>query len=103
MKESTRKKMRKTTTLKPQYRRKDSVNHLENTPPAVLSPEMWEQILGGLPSPNGVSIEEIMAHRVLVSLDGYRDLPHFRGLDAKTLANAMVAYGRMMHDHKLRP
>jgi hypothetical protein len=85
--------------LQPKFHRKS----YEDVAPSALTSEMWGQIIGGLPHPAGYSAEQIIAMRVLMSLDGYRDLDHFRRVDRETIANVLVAYGRLMHDVGLRP
>lgn len=65
--------------------------------------EQWMQILGDLPSPEGENSEVIMANRIFGDLTGYRDNSSHKSEDAKQLANAMIAYGRMMFDAGVRP
>ncbi len=69
----------------------------------VRTPETWMEILGDLPSPEGMVPEEIMANRVLGDLIGYRHSLKDRVHDARQLAAAMQAYARMMFDAGVRP
>lgn len=75
--------------------------------------EQWLEILGALPSPEGVSTEKIMGRRIIGDLTGYsfpsgnaQTRARREGAadrDAQEIANAMTAYARMMFDAGVRP
>lgn len=61
----------------------------------VRSVEEWKRVLGGLPSPEGTPVEQVVATRVLSALDGYREGSRHHRRDAEELANAMKAWAEM--------
>ena len=56
--------------------------------------EQWIEIFGKLPAPG--SAEEAMAQRILADMWGYRHSSKHRAGDAQGLANALIAYARML-------
>lgn len=59
------------------------------------SVEDWTKLLGALPSPDGVPVEEVVANRILSDLIGYRGASPRRREDIKQLATALVAFAKM--------
>ena len=69
----------------------------------IRTVENWMKVLGDLPAPEGQNTEQLMAFRIMGDLTGYRDHAGHKDWDAVQLANALVAYARMMFDAKVRP
>ncbi len=58
--------------------------------------EQWIEIFNKLPAPG--SPEEAIAQRILGDMWGYRHNSQHRPGDAKGLANALVAYAKMLQE-----
>lgn len=57
--------------------------------------EQWQEIFDQLPSPEGTSVEKVLANRIIGDLVGYRWNSKDRLHDIDELANALVAYYRL--------
>lgn len=58
--------------------------------------EDWIKIFAALPAPN--SAEEAIAQRVISDLWGYSHNSKHRVQDATSLANALIAYARLLQE-----
>ena len=67
------------------------------------SVETWIEIFGKLPSPLTETAEFSMANRIIGDLVGYRHTSKHRQEDVKNLANAMIAYARLLQQHNVTP
>lgn len=63
--------------------------------------DQWLEIFAKLPAPN--SAEEAIAQRVIGDLWGYRHNSQHRPGDAQGLAQAFIAYARLLQQHGVAP
>lgn len=70
---------------------------LQDRPLLHRTVEQWLEIFAKLPAPN--SAEEAIAQRILSDMWGYRHNSQHRAGDAEGLANALIAYAKLLQEH----
>jgi len=62
--------------------------------------EKWKDIFSVLPAPH--SAEEAIAQRIIGDMVGYKHNSKYRSDDAKSLANALVAYAQLLQEYGVK-
>ena len=60
----------------------------------------WAEIFDKLPSPN--SVEHDIVSRVMADLWGYNHKSKYRAADVQSLAEAFIAYARLLQEHGVK-